>query len=174
VRITLAELERHRIVISKTYACGSLSYHGADFRQVAPLKVDAVAELAAGSQVRIHGCVEARLETSCDRCLASVGIPVKQDFELFYRPVSTIAREEEVELPEDELGVGFFSGDGIELADVVTEQVILSVPMKVVCRTECRGICPVCKANLNFEKCSCLPTKGKSPFSILIEGRVGH
>jgi uncharacterized protein len=174
VRITLAELERHRIAISKTYACGSLSYHGADFRQVASLKVDAVAELVAGSQVRVHGRVETRVEASCDRCLASVAIPVEQDFELLYRPVSTIASEEEVELPEDELGVGFFSGDGIELADVVTEQVILSMPMKVVCRTECLGLCPVCKANRNIEKCSCLPTKERSPFSVLIERRAGH
>ena len=174
MRITLAELERHRVVISKTYACGSLSYHGADFRQVAPLKVDAVAELAAGSQIRIHGCVETRLETSCDRCLVPVGIAVKQGFDLLYRPVSTIAHEGEVELPEDELEVGFFSGDGIELADVVTEQVILSVPMKVICRTECRGLCPVCKANLNFEKCSCSPSKERFPFSILIDGVAGH
>ena len=170
MRITLAELEVHRIVISKTYAPGTLNYHGADFREVAPLKVDAVAELTAGSQIRIRGHLATRLETSCDRCLVSVTIPVEQDFDLLYRPVSTIAREETVELPEDELGVGFFSADGIELADVVTEQVILSVPMKVVCRPDCCGLCPVCKANLNFEKCSCLPTKESSPFSILSEG----
>jgi uncharacterized protein len=96
-----------------------------------------------------------------------VAIPVEEDFDLFYRPVSTIAREEEVELPEAELGVGFLSGDGIELADVVTEQVILAVPMKVVCRTDCRGLCPVCGANLNFEKCGCLRAKENSPFSSL-------
>jgi uncharacterized protein len=98
-----------------------------------------------------------------------VAIPVEQDFDLLYRPVSTIAREEEVEVSEDELGVGFFSGDGIELADVVTEQVILSLPMKVICRADCQGFCPICKANLNFEKCSCLPIKESSPFSSLKE-----
>jgi uncharacterized protein len=133
------------------------------------LEVDAVAELV-GAQIRIRGRVRTRLEASCDRCLASVGLPVEQDFDLSYRPVSTIAREGEVELPEDELGIGFFSGDGIELADVVTEQVILSVPMKVVCQPDCRGFCPVCRANLNFEKCSCLPAKETSPFSFLKEG----
>jgi uncharacterized protein len=169
VRITVEELELHPIVVSKTYVSGTLDYHGADFRQAAPVKVDAVAELL-GSEIRIRGRVETSLEACCDRCLVSVAIPVEQDFDLFYRPVSTIARAEEVELPEDELEVGFFSGDGIELADVVTEQVILSVPMKVVCRTDCRGLCPVCGANLNFEKCGCLPTQENSPFSILKEG----
>jgi uncharacterized protein len=169
VRITLEELKVHRIVVSRTYTSEALDYHGADFRQAAPLKVDAVAELV-GSEICIRGRLRTRLEACCDRCLGSVTIPVEQEFDLFYRPVSTIAREEEIELPEDELGVGFFSGDGIELADVVTEQVILAMPMKVVCRTDCRGLCPVCGANLNFEKCGCRPAKVSSPFSSLKEG----
>ena len=169
MRITLEELKLHRIVVSRTYSSEALDYHGADFRQVAPLKVDAVAELL-GSEICIRGRLETRLEACCDRCLGPVIIPVEQEFNLFYRPVSTIAREEEVELPEDELGVGFFSGDGIELADVVTEQVILALPMKVVCRTDCHGLCPVCGANLNTEKCGCLPAKEDSPFSSLKEG----
>jgi len=169
VRITLEELKFRRIVVSRTYTSEALDYHGTDFRQAAPLKVDAVAELV-GSEICIRGRLGTRLEACCDRCLGSVAIPVEQEFDLFYRPVSTIAREEEVELPEDELGVGFFSGDGIELADVVTEQVILAVPMKVVCQTDCCGLCPVCGANLNFEKCGCLAAKENSPFSSLKEG----
>jgi uncharacterized protein len=169
VRITVEELELHPIVVSKTYAPGTLDYHGADFHQAAPLKVDAVAELS-GSEIRIRGRVGTSLEACCDRCLVSVAIPIERDFDLFYRPVSTLARAEEVELPEDELEVGFFSGDGIELADVVTEQVILSMPMKVVCQADCRGLCPVCGANLNFEKCGCLPTQENSPFSFLKKG----
>jgi len=171
VRITVEELELHRIVVSHTYTAGTLDYHGPAFRQAAPLKVDAVAELA-GSEIHIHGHVGTSLEACCDRCLISVAIPVEGDFDLSYRPVSTIARAEEIELPEDELDVGFFSGNGIELADVVTEQVILSMPMKVVCHTDCRGLCPVCGANLNFEKCGCLPTPESSPFSSLKE-RLG-
>ena len=169
MRITVEELELHPIVVSKTYASGTLDYHGTDFRQAAPLKVEAVAELV-GAEICIRGRLGTRLEARCDRCLDSVAIPIEQEFDLFYRPVSTIAREEEVELPEDELGVGFFSGDGIELADVVTEQVILSVPMKVVCQTDCRGLCPACGANLNFERCGCLPAKENSPFSSLKKG----
>jgi len=168
VRITLEELKLHRIVVSKTYAPGALDYHGVEFRQTAPLKVDAVAELV-GSEISIRGRLATRLEARCDRCLGPVDIPVEQNFDLFYRPVATIAHEEEVELPEDELGIGFFSGDGIELADVVTEQVILAVPMKVICRADCRGLCPVCGANLNNAKCDCLPPKDNSPFSSLKE-----
>ena len=168
MRITLEELELHRIVVSKTYASGALDYQGAEFRQVAPLKVDAVAELE-GSEIRVRGHLGTILEAGCDRCLGQVRIPVERDFDLFYRPLQSIAREEEIEIPTDELEVGFFSGDGIELADVVREQVILSVPMKVVCRDECQGLCPVCGANRNVVACHCVPPQQASPFASLKE-----
>lgn len=168
MRITREELELHRVVFSRVYEPGTLDYHGAEFRQAAPLKVDGVAELV-GAEIRIRGCLGTRLEARCDRCLSSVVIPVEQNFDLFYRPISTIAREADVELPEDELEVGFYAGDGIELADVLTEQVILSVPMKVLCRTDCRGLCSDCGANLNDGKCGCPPRRDYSPFASLKE-----
>ena len=166
MRITLEELELHPIVVSKTYSPGALDYHGAEFHQVAPLQVNAVAELR-GAEIQVRGRLGTSLEASCDRCLGSVVIPVEREFDLCYRPVSTMPRAEEVELPQDELEVGFFSGDGIEFDDVVTEQVILSMPMKVICKADCRGLCPVCGSNLNVEKCGCLPTAEISPFSSL-------
>ena len=166
MRITLEELELHPVAVSKTYSPEALDYHGVEFRQTGPLKVAAVAELR-GAEIHVRGHLGTSLEASCDRCLGSVGIPVEHDFDLFYRPVSTIARAEEVELPQDELEVGFFSGDGIEFDDVVTEQVILSVPMKVICKTDCQGLCPVCGTNLNFKKCGCSPAAEISPFSSL-------
>jgi uncharacterized protein len=153
VLITPQELEIHRIVISKAFASGELDYHGAEFRQVAPLQAEASAELV-GSEIRIKGHLYTRLEVSCDRCLGSVEIPLDRDFDLFYRPLGTIAHEE-AEISRDELEVGFYPGDGVELNDVLTEQVILSVPMKVVCAPECQGLCPVCGANRNREVCHC-------------------
>jgi uncharacterized protein len=167
VRITLQELELHRVVVSKAYAPGALDYQGAEFRQVGPLQVDAVAELV-GSEIRIRGHLGTRLKASCDRCLGPVEIPVARDFDLFYRPMKAIAREEEVEIPEDELEVGFFSGDGIALANVVNEQVTLALPMKVVCRPECLGLCPACGADRNRETCQCSPVPQEdSPFASL-------
>ncbi|MFB3922303.1 MAG: DUF177 domain-containing protein [Terriglobia bacterium] len=164
--ITLQELELHRIVISKAYAPGSLDFHGADFRQAAPLQVEATAELV-GSEIRIRGHLRTRVEASCDRCLGRVEIPVDRDFDLFYRSMKTIARDEEVEVPEDELEIAFHSGDGIQLTDVLTEQVILAMPMKVVCRPDCLGLCPTCGADRNRETCNCPEPVKPSPFDAL-------
>ena len=165
--ITRAELELHRIEVTKTYASGDLNFQGAEFQQSGPLQVNAVAELV-GTEIRIRGHLKTHLSACCDRCLVPVEFPVERDFELFYRSMENIAREEEIEVPKDELGVGFFSGEGIELAEVVTEQVILSVPMKKVCRDECRGLCPVCGVDRNREECQCAPPpQQESPFSRL-------
>ena len=164
--ISVAELELHRIVVSKTYASDALDYHGAEFRQRDALSVDAVAELA-GSEIRIRGHIRTRLEAACDRCLGPVEIRVERDLDLSYRPLASIAREEEIEISRDELEVGFYSGNGIMLAEVVTEQVILAVPMKVVCRPDCRGLCPVCGVDRNYERCQCPQPPRGSVFASL-------
>lgn len=166
--ITLQELELHPITVSRTYPPGALDYRGAEFRQLRPLQVDAVAELS-GREIHITGHISTQLEAVCDRCLGRAEIPVASDFDLLYRPMSNIAREEEVEIPEDELKVGFYSGEGIELEDVVMEQVILSVPMKIVCEPECLGLCPACGINRNTGQCTCSAGHEASPFSFLKE-----
>lgn len=166
VVFTLEELELHKIVVSRTYPSGSLDFHGTDFSQASPLNVDATAELVGG-EIRVRGHLSVRLGAACDRCLKPTEVEVKLGFDLTYRPLEEIAKEEEIEVPADELDVGFYSGDGIALADIVTEQVILAMPMKVVCRSDCQGLCPVCGADRNHVKCQCPPPKDDSPFASL-------
>lgn len=164
--ITLRELELHRIAVSKTYPPDAFDFREAGVRQMGTLKVDAVAELVE-QEIRIRGHLSARFEASCDRCLGRVEIPLEADFNLAYRSVAEIAREEEMEVPDDELAVGFYSGEGLALRDVVAEQVMLAVPMKVVCRPDCLGLCPTCGVNRNIESCGCSSKREDSPFAFL-------
>jgi DUF177 domain-containing protein len=166
VFITLQELELHRVKVSETYLPGALDFQEAELRQAGPLALDAEAELA-GSGIRVHGRISGMLEAACDRCLEQIELPVDFDFDLPYRPMEEIAHEEELEVGESELEVGFFSGGGVNLTDVVKEQVLLAVPMKVVCRPDCRGLCPVCGENRNVKQCGCSSQHEDSPFAIL-------
>jgi len=150
-----------KIRIRKNYAPGTVDFHTDEFQQVEPLEVRATAELVEG-QIRISGSLHTRLELTCARCLDTVVEEVSRDFDLYYRPMSTIAREEEVHLRRDDTEIGFFEGEGLFLADVLAEQVILSMPMKVICRSDCRGLCPHCGTNLNSEECRC-ETHGADP-----------
>ena len=152
--LDVKELAVHKIRIRKSYAPGTVNYHSGEFRQVEPLEVRATAELV-DSQIRVSGTLHTQLELGCARCLESVTEEVSRDFDLYYRAVASIAREEEVHLKLDDTEIGFFQGEGLFLADILAEQVILALPMKVICRSDCRGVCPHCGANLNSEQCRC-------------------
>lgn len=148
------ELATRKIRIRKDYAPGALDFHSGDFQQIEPLDVRATAELVDG-QIRIFGTFHTRLELTCARCLETVVEEVSKDFDLIYRPMTSIRKDEEIRLNLDDTDVAFFEGDGLFLADVLAEQVTLSLPMKVICRSDCRGLCPHCGVNLNQEECRC-------------------
>ena len=56
---------------------------------------------------------------------------------------------------EDDLTTAFYENDAIDLGQLMREQVYLSLPMKPLCRDDCRGLCPVCGTNLNLSVCHC-------------------
>lgn len=152
--LDVKELAVRKIRIHKSYPPGAVDYHTGDFQQVEPLEVRATAELVDG-QIRISGSFHTRVELVCARCLEGVAEEMSKDFDLYYRPLATIAREDEFKLKTDDTDVAFFDGKGLFLADVLAEQVNLLIPMKAICRSDCRGLCPHCGANLNAEECRC-------------------
>lgn len=163
--ITREELALRRIFLDHTYEQFDISR--GELPLCGPVRVVGGAELV-GEDIRIHGRLEACVRSECDRCAEPVEIRVAQDFDVTYRPASEIAKNEEIEIPAGELEVGFYEGDGVELNDVIREQVLLALPMKVVCRPDCQGLCPVCGANRNLEACRCQQPKRESPFSGLL------
>src|SRR5436309_297920 len=132
--LDVKELAVHKLRIRKTYAPGSIDFHSAEIKQIEPLEVTATAELLEG-QIRIEGNFETKIELVCARCLEPV--------------------VEEVRLKDDDTEIGFYDGEGLFLADVIKEQVLLALPLKVICQSDCRGLCPSCGANLNHEECRC-------------------
>ena len=152
--LDVKELAVRKIRIQKSYPPGSLDFHSGEFQQVEPLEVRATAELVDG-QIRVYGSLHTRVELACARCLETVTEEMSKNFDLFYRPLSTVSNEEKVALKDDDTDIAFFDGEGLFLADVLAEQVNLLIPMKVICRSDCRGLCPHCGANLNSEECRC-------------------
>ncbi|MFQ5816546.1 MAG: DUF177 domain-containing protein [Terriglobia bacterium] len=155
--IAAKELEQHALRIAQRFAPGTIDYRTREFRQLGVLASEVVAELD-GRDIRIAGHLETQVELSCARCLELVAHDVSANFDLRYRPVASIAREEEITLAQEDTEVGFYTGSGLFLADVVAEQVHLVLPMKPLCRDDCRGLCPECGVNLNRGSCGCQRT----------------
>lgn len=152
--LDVKELAVRKIRIRKSYAPGTVDFRTGDFRQIEPLEVRATAELVEG-QIRVTGELHTRLELQCARCLEPVHEDIAREFDLFYRPLASMTKEEEECLKLDDTEIAFFEGEGMFLADVLAEQVILALPMKAICRSDCRGLCPQCGVNLNNEECRC-------------------
>jgi DUF177 domain-containing protein len=138
---------------------------GPDMRQSAPLLTSGRATLIEerhGNKgvildIRVQGELATSVETVCARCLEPVTREVARPFELLYRPRGVDAGREEISVTQAEAEIGYYVGDGVELADILREQILLEVPMKVVCREECKGLCPSCGHNLNQGACHCPP-----------------
>jgi uncharacterized protein len=155
------ELAVHKVRISKGFAPGTIDFQTKDFRQLEPIEVRATAELIEG-QIRVSGTLHTRLELVCARCLEEVTEEVSREFDLYYRHCKDEPRAEEMRLKDDDTEIGFFEGEGIFLTDILAEQVLLAIPVKVICRSDCRGLCPQCGANQNSEDCRC-ETRSSDP-----------
>jgi uncharacterized protein len=94
----------------------------------------------------------------CSRCLAPVPWRMEDRFSAEYRPGAEAPGEGEFVIEEDELDVAFLQGEELDLADLAAEQVLLSLPMRIVCDDGCAGLCPRCGANRNVDgACRCEP-----------------
>jgi uncharacterized protein len=155
--LSIKEMELRKIRFDETFQPGKIDFTGEDLVQASPLHVTGSAELLAqtGGEIRVRGKYNVELTVECDRCLAESRFPLDTGFDLFYRPMSDIARDEEVEIDEEETEIGFYEGAGMELEDILREQVLLALPMQRVCREDCKGICPVCGKNRNETPCDC-------------------
>ena len=152
--LDVKELAVRKLRIRKTYVPGSVDYHTTEMKQVEPLEVTATAELLE-EQIRVEGNFETKIELVCARCLEPVVEEVGRSFDLFYAPLPKETKPKEDQLKDDDTEIGFYQGDGLFLADILKEQVLLALPLKVICRSDCRGLCPSCGANLNHEECRC-------------------
>ena len=101
-----------------------------------------------------------RIEGSvvCSRCLESAPWEVDESFSVDYRAPATAPVDAEVGLDGDDLDVVFLESDMLDLADLASEQILLALPMRVLCNESCAGLCPRCGANRNLDgACTCEP-----------------
>jgi len=155
--LSVKELELKKVRFDQTFEPGQIDFSGEDLQQASPLHANGSAELLphTDGEVRVQGRYTVEMTAQCDRCLGSARFPLDAGFDLFYRPASAIARDEEVAIDEGEVEIGFYQNGGLELEDILREQVLLALPMQKVCSDVCKGICPVCGKNRNEAACDC-------------------
>jgi len=125
-----------------------------DFRVVTPISLG-FDIFKDKDQFRLAGRVQTTLELPCSRCLEPFTLPVDQSFDLRYQPHVENTGDGERAIEEDDLTTAFYENDAIDLGQLMREQFFLALPMKPLCRDDCRGLCPNCGINWNNGACDC-------------------
>jgi uncharacterized protein len=154
VRIELGSLEAGRAEFAHTYAEGELVLEEDRLRlEQSP----AISGKIRREDRRVHmeGRVIARVLVECDRCLKLIELPVDSIFKLEYVTQEDYQAQQAVELTEDDLDLSVFDGEAIDIDELVTEEILLAVPDHILCRDDCKGICPRCGGDRNSVDCGC-------------------
>lgn len=154
--ISLQELELRTVRFRVDIPPGEIEY-GSEITQRSVLHAEGTAQLLNHSlgEIRIRGTETVTVEAACDRCLEPATFPISKQFDLVYVPAEEAAAGSEHEVDEAGIEVGYYSGGGLPLNDVLREVVLLALPMQFICNEECKGICPNCGQNRNEQPCDC-------------------
>lgn len=105
--------------------------------------------------VDVCGVVTCFISGYCDRCLKKLDVQINLPFtQTFYKDQAE---------DEDQY---VYTSSLLDVTRAVTDEIVLSLPMSLLCKEDCKGLCPKCGCDLNEQQCDCDTTRD-NPFSVL-------
>jgi uncharacterized protein len=150
LQIDLRELSRGPVDTQAEVAPTDAMFAGLELELAGPVIVGGRLQATGEGRYYWHGTVQTVVRGECRRCLTPVEVPVTADVgALFTSEADALEDAEAYGLPAH--------ATEIDLRPAVREEVALTAPRYVVCRDECRGLCPQCGKDLNAGPCGCAP-----------------
>jgi uncharacterized protein len=111
--------------------------------------------------ILVKGNFSTTLELTCSRCLEKFKKKSRIEFEQEYIP---FWKRSDDKIKEGKRQEGFVIDEKnkISLTEVVRQEFLVNLPMKLICRPDCEGLCGQCGQNLNIKKCKCKKVKSTS------------
>jgi uncharacterized protein len=158
----ILDLEREAVEFDLKLPPGAIDY-GDEAEQKGDLATSGQAEVIHEhrgpkeivADIRLKGRYAGNFEIPCARCIEPVETPISADFDLVFRPLGADSGVPERSITASETEIGYYQGDSLLLEDVLREQVLLSLPVRTLCKPDCKGLCPHCGANRNTQPCAC-------------------
>ena len=132
-----------------------------DLRILGDVRFDGVLQ-KKDQRFRLKGRVQATLELTCGRCAETFQLPIDSEVDLTYVPqpsaqAATVHGKgtDEIELSDEDLTTAYYRDHVLDFAEMLREQFYLALPMRPLCREDCKGLCPHCGTNLNTATCTC-------------------
>ena len=150
LRADLRELARGPVETRADLPTTDGLFAGLDFALAEPVRVTGRLQPAGEGRFYWHARLAARVTETCRRCLEPVQVTVEAEVKaLFTQDPDALDDPDSYPLPPD--------ASVVDVTPAVREELILAVPQYVVCRDDCRGLCPSCGHDLNAGPCGCAP-----------------
>jgi uncharacterized protein len=120
----------------------------------------------SGEDVYVEGTLAGSVEAQCSRCLENFALPLDVSLDVMFVPEQE-SEDAEEDMFESETHRAYYSGESIDLLEQLRDIILVNLPIKPICRSDCKGLCPQCGADLNREPCTCERSTGPSPFDKL-------
>jgi uncharacterized protein len=151
--IRLSEIEDSAVLKGKIDSSQLPGTKDEEFSFLTPVDYDIVVRKFENS-VRLEGSVGCSLSLICGRCLDAFPFRIETFLDVGLIKKAPVP-ETELELAEEDLEVYYYEDDDVDINPLVYEEILLNMPIKPLCREDCRGLCAVCGKNNNIEECHC-------------------
>jgi uncharacterized protein len=150
LHVDLRELARGPVDTAGVLAGDDPLFEGLEVALAEPVRVAGTLRIAGEGRYYWHGSLATQVAGQCRRCLAAVPVAVRVRIEaLFSQDRDALEDPDTYPLARD--------ATAIDLRPAVREELLLAVPQWVLCRDDCRGLCPRCGKDLNAGPCGCAP-----------------
>jgi len=165
MKINLQELRDGESILEFTESLASLdmSSESASFTSDIPVRLKIYKH---DNEIIVWGSATVEVTEECSRCLATFDRKFVVQFEVFSDKMGAQKGKEEREAEGETFSVPH-DGKSLELGPCVREAILLSLPIRPLCREDCKGLCPVCGKDLNAGTCDCRKVEPDARWSIL-------
>lgn len=161
MRVHVGAIKQHKGASLDLQFARTLPLPSKDVALEGPVQVD-VKVTNTGRCYLVRGKLRARASFTCDRCLTKFSGEITGEIEDEFFPRDGAVRpDDDLESEDSEVGLSeaddenTFDGESFDLEESVAQHLLLAIPAKVVCREDCKGICPHCGQDLNEADCDC-------------------
>lgn len=165
--VHLQDLKEHPVILEINHSPGFFELEDKEFT-FKDRVVGNVTFTLVQKNILATGWIETKAYTSCVRCLEEIQVSLHADVQLTYSN-DTRWREQPVEIDPMAEIINYFEGEIIEPKNELRELIMLELPFLPLCKPDCKGLCPQCGANLNYEQCSCQTRQPEEDISLLPE-----
>ncbi|MBQ2276896.1 MAG: DUF177 domain-containing protein [Lachnospiraceae bacterium] len=148
--LSVPEKEEHLFV---ELEFSKITFHGEEYSIVEKQPMELTLVNLGNQRLHLIGKLDCKIMALCSRCLEEViiGRNISIDKEIQFEPT----KEEEIEELSE---MSFIQGFNLDVDLLGYCEVMLTLPTRVLCSEDCKGICSVCGKNRNVESCHCVQT----------------